>query len=251
MPNTGSAERGLSLEEPYVLYPVFLNLLNTPVLVVGGGQVAARKVASLLQAQADVTVVSPSFHPRLFRAGGRTTCGTADDKRLKHAAGGTPAVRLKLIRRKFLASDLKGKRLVFAATDDAKLNTEIAQRAKIAGIFVNVAAPPESGDLQVPASVRRGPFCIAISTGGASAFLARAWREKLERMIGPEWGELATLLEPRRKRVLVEVRNDRLRSRLLEKLGNPRWAKVIRQRGAQRTGKAMDRLIERASGASS
>src|SRR5262249_44270180 len=154
-------------------YPAFLNLNDVPVLIVGGGLVAVRKLEGLLSSGARVTLVSPEVHPSLK----------------KHARS------LKLLRRAFRRSDLKGKRLVFAATNNSKLNAQIAREAKRLGIFVNVVAPPEAGDVQIPGSIKHGSFCVAVSTGGASPMLARHWREKLEKMIGPEWGEWTGLLE--------------------------------------------------------
>lgn len=205
------------------LYPASLDLRGAPVLVVGGGAVAARKAGALLLAHAVVTVVAPAFHPAFARLARR------------------PGLRQ--VRRRFRLSDLRIPRLVFAATDDAALNARIAADARRRGVWVNVAAPGECGDLQVPAAVRRGQVCIAISTGGASAALARTLRERLERAIGPEWGQFAALLEQRRERVLRGVADKSARRRLLKALGSPRFSELIRQRGARRAARDMDRLI--------
>lgn len=143
-----------------VYYSAQLALCGTPVLIVGGGDVAVRKAGSLLDAGAYVTVVSPHFH-----AGFRDL----------------PRRNLKLLRRAYRSSDLKGARLVFAATHVETLNSSIATAAKARGQWVNVAAPPDAGDFLVPSQFRRGPITVSISTGGASAALARAMRERLEK----------------------------------------------------------------------
>ena len=168
-------------------YPASLDLRGQPVLVVGGGAVAARKVAALLGAQARVTVVAPEYDAAF------KTFGLA------------ARARLKLVKRPFRVSDLLGQRLAFAATGDLALNARLAAAAKRRGIWVNVAAPGEAGDFQVAAALWRGPLCVAVSTGGASAALARTLRERLEQAVGPEWGQLATLLEARRARILAQV----------------------------------------------
>lgn len=206
-------------------------------LVVGGGEVAVRKVAVLIEAGADVTVVSPSLHAEL--------------EGLRRNAGRNSAGRLRLARRAFVAGDVKKHRLVFAATHDEALNTRIAKAARKNGVFVNVAAPGDAGSFHVPATVRRGKLSIAISTGGASAALARTLRERVERVIGPEWGQLAALLEARRARVLDTVSDAQRRHRLLIKLGAPRWAAMIRKRGAKRVAAEMDTMIGQAARASS
>jgi siroheme synthase-like protein len=203
-------------------YPVFLNLENVPVLIVGGGLVAVRKLETLLSAGARVTLVALEPHSSLTKYKGQA----------------------KLLRRRFRVPDLKGKRLVFAATHDPRLNAGIAREAKKRGIFVNVASPPDAGDVQIPGSIRRGAFCVAISTGGSSPMLARTWRMKLEKMIGPEWGEWVALLEQKRKRILSEVRDEVRRTRLLQRLGHTRWAGLLKSKGAAHVRREVDRLID-------
>jgi siroheme synthase-like protein len=205
------------------LYPLFLDLDDAPVLVVGGGEVAERKIAGLLESGARVLVVALSATPAIARSARKKA--------------------LQLERRGFKLPDLRGKRLVFAATNNLALNRRIAKSCRARGIPVNVAAPPEAGDAQVPAMVRRGAFCLAVSTGGASAALARHWRKRLEKIAGPEWGELAGLLEPRRERVLREITDEAARVKLLRQLAAPRWAAVIKRQGAKAAAKAMDKLI--------
>lgn len=207
-----------------MLYPLFLELAGAPVLVVGGGRVAARKVASLLHAGAEVTVVSPEFVSTLQRMARRR---------------GAP----RLLRRRFRAGDTRKMQLVFAATDDLDVNREIAGVCRNSGIPVNVAAPPDAGTFQVPATIRRGPLCVAISTGGASAHLARIWRERLERLIGPEWARLARLLASKRRRVLTANFDPEKRRRLLIALAQPKFARLIKSEGVPAASAAMDALI--------
>lgn len=205
------------------LYAANLVLNNVSTLVVGGGEVALRKTRSLLESQARVTVVAPEFHAA-FGA-------------LKRAKN------LRLVRRKFRTTDLNGARLVFAATHDPELNVRIARVANAKGLLVNVAAPPDAGNFQVPASIRRGRLSIAISTGGASAALARSLREEIEKKIGDEWSDLAGLLEQRRSKLLESMDDAGARHNLLIELGSAKWAKRVKQRGAKNAGREMDVLI--------
>jgi len=140
-------------------YPVCLDMTARPCLVVGGGQVAERKVAGLLDAGARVTVVSPSATDRL-RAWAR-------------------AARIRLLLREYAAPDLAGHAVVFVATDDGRINAGVARDARAVGVLVNAVDDPAHCDFILPAVLRRGEITVAVSTGGASPALARAVRDEL------------------------------------------------------------------------
>src|SRR5258708_25555180 len=134
--------------------PIFLDVTGRQCFVVGGGEVAVRKVEALLEAGALVTVVSPSLSPPVeaIVASGLVT----------HIA------------RTYERGDIRGCVLVYAATDDPKLQRELAAEARALGIPVNVVDVPELCTFIAPAVVKRGALQIAISTGGPSpAFAAR------------------------------------------------------------------------------
>jgi len=137
-------------------YPIFLNLKDRHVLVVGAGKVGLRKTKGLLDAGARVTVIAPDHDPEF------------DD------------LPVRLIRRRFRASDLAGMMLVFAATDDRLANHRIGIAAKGRGIFANIADSAEECDFVVPARVARGAVQIAVSTGGENPRLSAELRRKLE-----------------------------------------------------------------------
>ncbi|HEY3376621.1 MAG TPA: bifunctional precorrin-2 dehydrogenase/sirohydrochlorin ferrochelatase [Armatimonadota bacterium] len=151
---------------PY--FPVLLDLRGRRCVVIGGGEVARRKVAALCAAQADVTVVAPHV--------------------VAMPAGAT------VIRRAFLPTDLDDAMLVIAATDSAAVNAQIAAEAECRGIWVNVVDDPARCSLIMPAVVQRGALRIAISTAGASPTLARQLKDELEATYGPEYGDLVQLL---------------------------------------------------------
>jgi precorrin-2 dehydrogenase/sirohydrochlorin ferrochelatase len=207
-----------------VLYPVFLDLRGASVLVVGGGNVAARKISTLLEAGAKITLVALNVEASI---------------EAKHG--------VRLIRRRYRSSDIKKQRLVFALTNDTALNRRIAADARRARILVNVAAPPESGDMQIPAQIRRGSLCVAVSTGGASAALASGWRQKLERIIGPEWEQWLAELERLRRRILSEIKSESARRKLLQKLGTLRWGRLVRSKGLPHARAEAKKLIRRNS----
>ncbi len=140
-------------------YPIFLDLKDRPVLVVGAGKVALRKTRGLVEAGARVTVVAPEWEPEF------------NDLPVRRIA------------RRFRASDVAGAALVFAATDDRQANHRVGAAAKGRGILANIADSAEECDFIVPARVQRGPVQIAVSTGGAHPRLAAELRRKLEEVL--------------------------------------------------------------------
>jgi uroporphyrin-III C-methyltransferase/precorrin-2 dehydrogenase/sirohydrochlorin ferrochelatase len=146
-----------------------MSLRGRPVVVVGGGEVALRKVEGLLAEGARVTVIAPAVAPGLEALVGQ---GAVELRRRRHRRG-----------------DLAGFALVFAATADRRVNARVSAEAGRAGLFVNVADDPELCSFHLPARVRRGSLQIAVATDGAAPFAARRLRQVLERRFGPEWGE--------------------------------------------------------------
>ena len=161
--------------------PILLNLRGQPCLVVGGGEVAARKSALLLRAGARVTVVAPSLAAALDadRAAGR----------IAHRAA------------RFRDADLEGQALAIAATDDATVNRAVAAAASARRIPVNVVDQPALCSFILPSVIERAPLIVAVSSGGASPVLARLLRSRLETLIPAGYGRLAALAGAFRERV--------------------------------------------------
>ncbi len=160
-------------------YPVFLDVADRPCLVVGGGDVAARKLESLLEAGAKPTVVSPRAVDAIERL----------------AAQG----RIRLLRRSYQASDLDGMCLAYAATDDDQLHARIASEARTAGVLLNVVDRPQWCDFIVPSIARRGDLVVAVSTSGQSPAMARRIRRDIEAGLVPEYEEAITLFSRLRR----------------------------------------------------
>jgi precorrin-2 dehydrogenase len=140
-------------------YPIFLDLKDRAVLVVGAGKVALRKVRGLLEAGARVTVVAPEWESEF------------------------ESLPVRLVPRRFRATDLAGAMLVFAATDDRLANHRIGIAAKGKGVFANIADSAEECDFVVPARLHRGTVQVAISTGGENPRLSSDLRKRLEEVL--------------------------------------------------------------------
>lgn len=161
--------------EPASLLPIFLKLDGREVLVVGGGEVAERKIASLLEAGARVRVVSPS---------------AADAVSLLARDG-----RVEWRQRAFEEGDVDGAWLVFAATSDAEVQRRVAGAAAARRVFCVAVDDPANASAYSGAVVRRPPFVVAISSSGAAPALARLVREVVEHVLpGDRWVEHATRL---------------------------------------------------------
>jgi precorrin-2 dehydrogenase/sirohydrochlorin ferrochelatase len=167
-------------------YPAFLDLRGRLAALVGGGEVAARKLASLLEAGARVRLVAPRLSPK------------ARELAARQGVEYRP--------RPFEAGDLEGAWLAVCATDDEQVNRMVAAEAEARGIFVNVVDVPSLCSFIVPASLNRGELTLAVSTGGAAPAVARRLRERLEEMFSPAWGPYLLLMRRVRARVTDQGR---------------------------------------------
>jgi uroporphyrin-III C-methyltransferase/precorrin-2 dehydrogenase/sirohydrochlorin ferrochelatase len=206
------------------LFPLFADLRGRPVLVVGGGAVAARKVAALLATGAGIRVGAPELVPELQ--------ALADARRIVHRAG------------RFQPWWLDSVWLVVAATDDAAINRSIAEAATIRRLLVNVVDDAELSSFQVPAVVERGPLQVAISSGGAAPMLARRLREQLETQLDESLGALAMLLARQRERIRALLPDLSTRRRWFDLLLDGAVPGLLRQRQVARAEAALLDALE-------
>jgi len=169
------------------LYPINLDLSGKTCVVIGGGKVALRKVKTLLQAQAKVTVIAPSL--------------TASLAKLAQAE----VIFYK--QKEYMSGDMTGFFLAVCATDSSFINAAAAKEAKAKHILVNVVDHSFPSDFTVPAQVSRGDLLLTVSTGGKSPALARQLRIDLEKEYGDTYGILLDMIEKVRlelKMILVD-----------------------------------------------
>lgn len=169
---------------PY--YPIFIDVENHDVVIVGGGAVCARKAETMMRYGARVTVVAPE---------------TTDEIATWAKSG-----RITLKRKPYDKTDLDGASIVIASTDDACVNGRVARDCRRRKIPVNVVDVTHLCEFIVPAIVEQGSIQLAVSTGGKSPALARTLKEDLKKFVGPEYAELNDLLgtlRPSAKEVLA------------------------------------------------
>ena len=198
---------------PY--YPILLNLQGQTTVVVGGGQVAQRKIDTLLEHGANVKVITKELTPTLsdrVEAGEITWLGEEYDEQA-----------------------LMGAFLVIAATDNTALNRQVSEDAKRKGILINAVDQPSDCSFILPSVLRRGDFMIAVSTSGSSPMLAKKVRRSLERQFGEEYEMFLNLMGALRKKILAQgfsqdenhrVFRALVESPILEAIGQGRWNDV-------------------------
>jgi precorrin-2 dehydrogenase/sirohydrochlorin ferrochelatase len=179
-------------------YPVNLDVRNRECLVVGGGSVGERKVKTLLECGALVTVV--------------TLLATESLQAL--ASGGS----IKFEKREYKPSDMEGKFLVIGATDNEAVNEEVSKDAAERGLLCNIADRPVACNFVLPAIVRQGDLLIAISTSNRSPAVARRIRETLEKQFGPEYTVLLTLMGAIRQKLLAQGKSPEAHKKMFERL---------------------------------
>ncbi|PCJ30851.1 MAG: uroporphyrinogen-III C-methyltransferase [Gammaproteobacteria bacterium] len=176
--------------------PIFLDIKQRDCLVIGGGEIAARKAGLLLKANAKVTIISPAISS--------STQALVDDNKLTW------------LESVFKPEQLADITLVIAATDIEAVNRDVYQHAKAQQILVNVADSPDLCDFILPSILDRSPIVIAVSSGGASPILARQLRARLETLIPQTYGNLANLVGRYRDAVKEKLPTLSLRRRFWE-----------------------------------
>ncbi len=164
-------------------FPIFMDIKKRPILVVGGGEVACRKIDMLLQADAEITVIAPSIKSYLMNY--------VQDKKIRYISG-------------CYRSDLLSEHeyvQVWATTNNAQLNHQVYHDARKAGILVNVVDDTPYCDFITPSMVNRGRVQVAISSGGASPVLIRMIREKIETQLSNKIAILADFAAEKRNTI--------------------------------------------------
>lgn len=176
-------------------YPIFVDLKNQAVLVIGAGEVAARKIRLMLSAGAKVTVVAPetgkSFNEDLLNA-------------------------VEYRQQEFVESDIGDYRLIVAATNNQAVNKQVSELAQDRNIPVNVVDQPKLCSFITPSIIDRSPVVVAISTGGGAPILARILRSKLEALIPASYGKLAQSMQELREKVKLRFKNKSARRKFWE-----------------------------------
>ncbi|MDB3972676.1 siroheme synthase CysG [Gammaproteobacteria bacterium] len=190
-------------------FPFFMELSKQSILLIGGGEVAERKLDLLLKANASVTIVSPEFTSYIEELFVNKNINPVKDYyNIKYLTSASFA-------------------FVIAATNDESLNEQIAKDANDNKILVNVVDKPKICDFIFPSILERGPITVAVSTGGASPVLARMLRTKLETMIPGAYGRLAKIVSENRIPVRKKLVNSKSNGIFWEQMLNGKFLELV------------------------
>jgi len=207
-----------------IYYPVCLDVRGKRCVVVGGGKVATRKVAALVEASAEVVVVSADV------------CDAITER-------GDVSVLHKL----WEESDLEGAFLVIAATNDRPLNERIALAAREKRALCNVVDDASLSDFILPAVLRRGDLLVSVSTSGALPALARRIRGEFESVFERDYAEYLDIVREIREDIVKSVPDESVRREAFATLADPRFVTMIRERGREATRRELERIVREAA----
>jgi precorrin-2 dehydrogenase/sirohydrochlorin ferrochelatase len=190
-------------------YPIWIRLSESPVVVIGGGKVAERKIKPLRSMGAKITLVSPQLTPGLESLARQN--------------------KIHWVRRAYQRGDLSGALLGFAATDDPKVNRQVAEEADSCKILVNVSTDPEASSFHLPSFFSRGAIQVAVSTGGRSPALAASLRKELSLEVDAAYGVLVELLGEVRASLKASDLRPAERSKILSALVDSDLLDLIRE----------------------
>ncbi len=189
-------------------YPIMLNLSGKKVVIIGGGTVAARKILTLLEANAEITVISPELHEKVIPA--------FDD-------------HLFIWKQKcFEPADLANAFLIIAATNQEAVNLQVYENTSNQQL-INVVDRPDLSSFIVPASFRRGKLAVAVSTSGAMPGLSRKIKQDLAAQYDETYEDYINFLEQSRQRVLQEIADPNKRRKILHSLLQPIFLELTQQ----------------------
>jgi precorrin-2 dehydrogenase / sirohydrochlorin ferrochelatase len=211
-------------KNPQRLFPAMLLVDGMKVIIVGGGTVAERKVHSLLECGADITIIAPETTQALS--------DLASDGRVIHIA------------RKFRPGDLNGFALAFVAVDDEAAASDIAREAGFLGIPVNVVDKPELCTLTVPAVMRRGLLTVAVSTNGSSPAWAALIKNKLAGEFGEEYARLFEALHAIRRRYKTVIGDPAKRAEMFRMLADDTLLEAARSEKPEALEERMAKRID-------
>ncbi len=179
-------------------YPIYLEVAGMNVVVIGGGTIAERKVLTMVEYGAKVTVISPNL------------TNTLNDLVKK----GT----ISYIPREYQYGDLKEAFLVVGATDKESVNEAVSKEGKERGILCNIVDDIPKSNYIVPSIVQQGDLQIAISTNGKSPAMARVLKEQLRQQFGPEYAIFLSIMGEIRNRAKLEIGNEKDRAVVFEEI---------------------------------
>lgn len=207
-------------------FPVLINLEKFPCLVVGGGDVALRKVLSLLEFNASVTVIAPKLCTPLIELSRKK--------------------KIKIIRKPYSIEYLNDYKITFCATDNEKINLTVFRDCREKNILINTADNLALCDFILPANIKRGDLTISIASQGKAPFFTRAIKKKIEVLIPPVYSDITKLAGDFRKKVLTVSRkkSSHYKPDMFKKFSSTDWEEIMRGNGKRKSKYQIQKLLK-------
>lgn len=200
--------------------PVMLRVTDRRCVVVGGGSVAQRRVESLREAGAQVSVIAPQVEEPLL--------DMADT----------------VEQRPYRPGDLDGALLVVIATDDPTVNKKVAADARAGGVLVNQADDPSHSDVVIPAHAHHGPVTLAVYTSGISPTAAAVIRRELSEALDNDWPQVLDVIAPFRRLIQKQVAEPKIRRQQIKRLSDDEAVQVFKQGGAEALRRYCQQIVD-------
>jgi precorrin-2 dehydrogenase/sirohydrochlorin ferrochelatase len=209
-----------------MFFPVLINLSKFPCLVIGGGKVAHRKVTTLLNFKARVTVVSPKICKPLIELSQKN--------------------RIKIIRKSYNKEQIENFEIIFCATDNHKLNLNVYEDCKAENKLLNVADVPELCDFILPAVVKRGALTLAVSSQGKAPFYASEIKNKLNHIFPSYYSDIIEIAGKFRSNILTnrKFNTAKQKQKAFNKFSETNWKKVLERNGKKKTLEYVKKIIK-------
>lgn len=213
-------------DSEHIYFPIMIDLTSLPCLVVGGGNVALRKVQSLLEFGGRVTVVSP-------RIGGELAALAAQG-------------RISILRKPYSAECIKGNKIVFCATNNPGTNKAVSEDCARAGILLNAADNPALCNFIMPAILRRGPLTVSISTQGKAPFFTKAMKKKIARFLTPSAAGVTRLAAEFRRRLISNgsPKSRVAKEKAYDKFLSTDWDSILARHGEKKSHRYLEEILK-------
>jgi siroheme synthase-like protein len=207
-------------------YPILINLKRFPCLIVGGGKVALRKVLSLLEFNAAITVISPRLCKSLIEL--------------------AELNRIKIIIKAYSKNFLKDFKIVFSATDNPEVNKSVRRDCTAEGILLNVVDNTPLCNFILPANIKRGDLVVSISSQGKAPFYVKALKKSLEEILSPEYRAITGLAGEFRKRLLAgnKAKSTRMKTIMFKKFLSVNWKEILANGGKDNPQIHIDKILD-------
>jgi len=209
-----------------VFFPILINLRKYPCLVIGGGNVALRKVTTLLNFKTKVTVIAPNI------------CKPLKDLSKKN--------KIKIIKKSYQKDLLKNFEIVFCATDNPQTNQTVSKDCKKENKLLNVADVPELCDFILPAVVKRGDLTISVSSQGRAPFFAKEIKNKVDHIFPSYYEDIIDLAGNFRSIILSNKKynSPTIKEKAFEKFFMIDWKKVLKNEGKKKANEYMSNFLK-------